>query len=104
MNSRFEGGLLGLIVVNILAGLITICTFGLGAPWAMCMKYKWQIKNTVVEGRRLKFVGSGSSLFESNIFSFFTFKIDVDTSIILFPPLIWLKRICPHLKWEPSPF
>ena len=62
MNSRFEGGLLGLIVVNILAGLITICTFGLGAPWAMCMKYKWQIKNTVVEGRRLKFVGSGSRL------------------------------------------
>ena len=63
MKSKFTGGLLGLIGVNILSWLITFCTLGLATPWAMCIKYKWQVKNTVIEGRRLKFIGTGSSLF-----------------------------------------
>ena len=63
MRSKFTGGLLGLIGVNILSWLITFCTLGLATPWAMCIKYKWQVKNTIIEGRRLKFVGTGSSLF-----------------------------------------
>ncbi|CED93467.1 Hypothetical protein CRIB_715 [Romboutsia ilealis] len=67
MNSRFEGSLLGLIGVNILAWGISALTFGIATPWAMCIKYKWQINNTVIEGRKLKFVGTGSSLFMNYI-------------------------------------
>lgn len=63
MRSRFEGGLLGLIGVNILAWAVTFFTFGIAAPWAMCIKYRWEAKHTVIEGRRLKFIGSGGSLF-----------------------------------------
>ena len=63
MKSRFEGGLLGLPGVNILSWAITFFTLGLGAPWALCIKYRWIAKNTLIEGRRLKFVGSGTSLF-----------------------------------------
>ena len=63
MNSRFEGSLLGLVAVNILAWVISVITFGIATPWAMCIKYRWQIKNTVIEGRSLKFIGTGSSLF-----------------------------------------
>lgn len=63
MESRFEGGLLGLIGVNILAWLITAFTLGLATPWAMCIKYRWEAENTVIEGRRLEFTGTGSSLF-----------------------------------------
>ena len=63
MRSKFTGGLLGLIGVNILSWLITFFTLGLATPWAMCIKYKWQVKNTIIEGRRLKFVGTGSRLF-----------------------------------------
>lgn len=63
MKSRFEGGLLGLIGVNILAWLITVFTLGIGTPWAMCIKYKWESKNTIIKGRRLRFVGKGSNLF-----------------------------------------
>lgn len=63
MKSRFEGSLLGLIGVNILAWVVTFFTFGIGTPWAMCIKYRWECKNTVIEGRRLEFIGSGSSLF-----------------------------------------
>lgn len=63
MKSEFKGGLLGLIGVNILSWFITFITLGLATPWAMCIKYKWEIGNTIIEGRRLKFIGSGSSLF-----------------------------------------
>ncbi|MGL5312027.1 MAG: hypothetical protein ACRC92_02155 [Peptostreptococcaceae bacterium] len=63
MESRFEGSLLGLIGVNILAWLVTVFTFGIATPWAMCIKYNWVAENTVIEGRRLRFIGKGSSLF-----------------------------------------
>ena len=63
MKSRFEGGLLGLIGVNILSWAITFFTFGLASPWALCIKYRWVAKHTLIEGRRLKFIGSGTSLF-----------------------------------------
>lgn len=63
MRSRFEGGILGLIGVNILAWALTFFTLGFGTLWAMCIKYRWVASNTVIEGRRLKFIGSGGSLF-----------------------------------------
>lgn len=63
MGSRFEGGLLGLIFINLLAALISVLTLGIAVPWAMCLKYDWEISNTVINGRRLMFIGSGSSLF-----------------------------------------
>lgn len=63
MTSRFEGNLLGLIGVNILAAIISFVTLGIATPWAMCIKYRWEIDNTVVDGKRLKFVGSGNDLF-----------------------------------------
>ncbi|MRZ80127.1 DUF898 family protein [Paeniclostridium sordellii] len=63
MTSRFEGNLLGLIGVSILAAIISFVTLGIATPWAMCIKYRWEIDNTVVDGKRLKFVGSGTDLF-----------------------------------------
>ena len=65
--SRFEGGLLGLICVNVLAALISVVSLGIAMPWAMCIKYRWEIENTVIEGRRLRFIGSGGSLFMNYI-------------------------------------
>ncbi len=62
MNSRFEGSLLGFIGVNILSSVISVLTFGIATPWAMCIKYKWQINNTVYN-IRLKFIGMDPSLF-----------------------------------------
>ena len=61
MKSRFEGGLLGLIGVNILSWAITFFTFGLAAPWALCIKYRWVAKNTLIEGRRLKFISENAN-------------------------------------------
>ena len=62
-NSYFDGGLFQLIGWRILGILVTIVTFGICYPWALCMIYNWEIKHTVIEGRRLRFDGSAVGLF-----------------------------------------
>nr|WP_222435110.1 DUF898 domain-containing protein [Listeria monocytogenes] len=62
-TSFFDGGLLQYIGWTILGTLVTLCTFGICYPWALCMVYGWKINHTVIEGRRLKFQGSAVGLF-----------------------------------------
>lgn len=62
-ESFFDGGLLSLIGWSILSGFLTFFTFGIAYPWALCMLYGWKINHTVVEGKRMRFVGSGIGLF-----------------------------------------
>lgn len=62
-ESYFDGGLLQLIGWKILGSLITVFTFGICYPWALCMVYGWKIRHTVVEGRRLDFDGKAIQLF-----------------------------------------
>lgn len=66
-RSVFDGGLLGYIGINILAALITIFTLFIAYPWAMCMRYRWEIKHTTIDDRQLKFDGTGAQLFGSYI-------------------------------------
>lgn len=67
MESRFTGGLLGLIGINILQGILIFITFGLGAPWAICMKERWIARHTVIDGHTLVFDGRGEQLFGNYI-------------------------------------
>lgn len=62
-NSYFDGGLFGLIFWKILGGFLTIITLGICYPWACCMVYNWEVKHTVINGRRLRFDGSAVGLF-----------------------------------------
>ena len=79
MQSKFEGSLLGFVGVNLLMWIVTVFTFGLGTPWAMCIKCKWIAENTIIEGHRLKFIGTGIGLFGHYIkwllLTFITFGI-----------------------------
>ena len=61
-NSYFDGGLLQLIGWRILGTLLTVCTFGICYPFALCMVYGWETKHTVVNGHRLAFDGTGLQL------------------------------------------
>ncbi len=78
-ESRFTGGLLGLIGINLLQGLIIGITFGIAAPWAICMKERWLAKHTYIDGRQLVFDGTGGQLFGNYIkwllLTFITFGI-----------------------------
>ena len=67
MESRFTGGLLGLVGVTILQDLLILITFGLGAPWAVCMKERWIANHTVLDGRQVYFDGTGGQLFGNYI-------------------------------------
>jgi uncharacterized membrane protein YjgN (DUF898 family) len=66
-ESRFTGGLLGLIGINLLQFLLIFITLGLGAPWAICIKERWIAKHTYIDGKRLVFDGTGAQLFGSYI-------------------------------------
>ena len=62
-DSYFDGGLLQLIGWRIAGGLVTVLTLGICFPWAVCMIYNWEIKHTVIEGKRLGFDGKAIQLF-----------------------------------------
>lgn len=62
-RSYFDGGLLQLIGYRILGFIITVITLGICYPWAVCMVYRWEVKHTVINGKRLYFDGSAIQLF-----------------------------------------
>lgn len=62
-NSYFDGGLLQQLGWIILGTLVTVATLGLCYPWAVVMLKNWEIKHTVVDGRRLRFDGTATQLF-----------------------------------------
>ena len=62
-ESYFDGGLFQLIGWKLLGGLITLITLGICYPWAICMVYNWEVKHTVIEGKRLEFDGKAIQLF-----------------------------------------
>lgn len=66
-NSFFDGGLFSNIVYTLLAIFITLLTFGLGLPWAICILERWKASHTVIDGRRLYFDGNGIQLFGNYI-------------------------------------
>ena len=63
MESKFNGGLLGLIGISILQGIVVAITLGLGTPWAVCMKERWIAKHTIIDGHQVVFDGKGGQLF-----------------------------------------
>ena len=62
-QSRFTGGMFGLLGIYLLMILLTVFTLGIGTAWAVCIRERWMAKHTQIEGRQLKFVGGGLSLF-----------------------------------------
>lgn len=62
-NSYFDGNTIQLIGIRILSGLLSGITLGLAYPWAMCMRVRWEVKHTIINGRRLRFTGTGGQLF-----------------------------------------
>jgi uncharacterized membrane protein YjgN (DUF898 family) len=60
---QFDGGAGSFFVVTVLSALLVVCTFGLATPWAVVMRYRWRTNHTVIDGRRLRFTGTGLGLF-----------------------------------------
>jgi uncharacterized membrane protein YjgN (DUF898 family) len=62
-DSYFDGGVLGFIGIQIGTWLLTVLTLGIALPWALTWRERWITSHTVIEGRRLRFTGSGAGLF-----------------------------------------
>lgn len=62
-KSTWDGGVLDTIVNSIIASLITSFTCGIATPWALCYMMDFIIGHTIINGKRLKFNGTGGSLF-----------------------------------------
>ena len=59
----FDGGAATYVGTAILAFLVTLVTLGFATPYAIVLRQRWRAKHTIVDGRRLVFVGTGISLF-----------------------------------------
>lgn len=62
-TSTWKGSVFDTIVNSIVASLITSITCGIATPWAICFMMKFIIGNTVIDGKTLKFDGTGAQLF-----------------------------------------
>ena len=67
MESKFTGGLLGMIGVSIVQALIIGFTLGLATPWAICFKEQWVASHTIIDGHHVTFDGTGGQLFGNYI-------------------------------------
>ena len=67
MESKFTGGLLGMIGIGLLQSFLIGITLGFGLPWAVCLKEKWYAQHTIINGKRLAFDGTGMQLFGNYI-------------------------------------
>lgn len=60
---KFDGGAGTYIGTGILAFLVTVLSLGIALPFAIVLRQRWRAKHTIIDGRRLQFVGTGMSLF-----------------------------------------
>jgi len=61
-NSYFDGGILGLIGTNFLAGIVLVVPV-VGFAWSTIIKLRWERSHTVIDSRRLVFTGTIGQFF-----------------------------------------
>lgn len=61
-KSQFTGSTLQYVGWLLLGTILTICSFGLLYPCALCLMYNWRIKHTVIDGDNMEFDGKSMQL------------------------------------------
>ena len=93
-NSKFTGGLFGLIGISTLAFLLTVCTLSIGAPWAFCMVQRWYTKHTTIDGKQLYFDGKGGQLFGKELLWLLLTVLTLGLFMLWYPIVIqkWVTK------------
>jgi len=63
----FDGGLLALTGIGLAAGFLNIITLGIASFWTHCWRERYYAANTVIDGHRLRFNGTGGQYFGKKI-------------------------------------
>lgn len=66
-ESRFTGGLLGMMGTLVVMMILICCTLGIALPWAICIWQNWVATHTVIDGKQMVFDGTGGQLFGNYI-------------------------------------
>ena len=63
LKSDWTGSVFDTFVNALVASLIMSITCGIATPWAICYMMKFIVGHAVIDGKKMKFVGTGGSLF-----------------------------------------
>lgn len=87
MKSEFYGDMWQMIGWQIVCVAITIFTLGIAYPWGACFLYRWEAEHSTINGKRLKFTGTGGNLFLLYLklyFGFIGILIGISVLIVAF--------------------
>ena len=62
-DSEFTGTMLEFLGIRLATSFFSALTLGIAHPWLVCWKEKWYADHTYIDGKQLRFEGSGSQLF-----------------------------------------
>lgn len=62
-HSEFTGVAFGYFGYSLLTAIIGTLTLGIAIPWCICMVMNWEAENSIIDGKRCWFDGSGGELF-----------------------------------------
>jgi uncharacterized membrane protein YjgN (DUF898 family) len=97
-GSYFDGTILGFLGVRLGTALFALCTLGLGLPWSLVWWERWVTSHTVIQGHRLRFLGTGGGLFWRWI------KLEFFTIITIGIYGLWAWRYIQRWKVEHTEF
>ena len=63
MESKFTGTKRGLSWTKFVQMFLSVISLGIAIPWAVCRTERWMAKHTIIDGKQLKFDGTGGALF-----------------------------------------
>ncbi|MDR0719319.1 MAG: DUF898 domain-containing protein [Treponema sp.] len=99
-TSVFDGSVLGNFGTNLAAWLLGFITLGIAVPWAVAYRQRWLTSHTIIEGKRLKFDGTGGQLFGKYIIWFLLSIITLGIYATFFLPVRMQQWVTKHTFFE----
>lgn len=94
LEFKFVGGAANYIGTQLLAIVITLFTAGICYPFALVLMERWKAKHATIDGRKVKFTGTGIGLFGIWIKWFFLSLITAGIYTL------WIGPQIQKWKWE----
>lgn len=98
-ESTWDGGVFETFVNTLAASLIITFTCGFGTPWAICYVMRYIASHAMIDGKHLRFDGTGGQLFGQWIKWFLLTIVTCGIYSFWVMPRLY-KWVCSHLHAE----